>query len=103
MITVLLVILTLVWSLLAFGLFVGADHLAARLRGREATFEWFDRTPWSGRSTPARRKLTRGLMGLTGAFVSVVAVGAALALLALALAPLVADPPPRPPAKAPSR
>jgi hypothetical protein len=92
-----LIAFTLAWAGLAFFLFAGADQLAARLRRRRPTFDWFDRTGWSGRSTPAKQRVTATMAYATGAFVVLAAITLLLGLLALVLDPLVGDPP-RPPA-----
>jgi hypothetical protein len=91
--TVLYILLTLAWCGLAFSLFVGADHLAARLRGRQPAFDWFDRTRWSGSSTPGKRRAVALMTYLAGAFIVLAVATFVLALIALALSPLLPDAP----------
>jgi hypothetical protein len=97
LITAALVALTLAWAGLAFLLFVGADQLAARLRRREPAFDWFDRTRWSGRSTPAKQRVTAAMGYVTGAVVVLAALTLLLALVGIALDRPASDSP-RPPA-----
>lgn len=93
MITALLILLTLAWCGLAFSLFAGADHLAARLRGGEPAFDWFDRTRWSGRSTRPKRATVAVLTYLAGAAIVLAALILILGLLDLAVDDLLDDPP----------
>jgi hypothetical protein len=96
MTTALYIAFTLAWCGLVFSLFIGADHLAGRLRGREVSFDWFDRTRWSGHSTPGKRRTLGAMTFLAGAFIVLALITLVLALAALALDPLLPDPP-RPP------
>jgi hypothetical protein len=98
-ITFLLILLTLFWCVLAFSLFAGADFLAARLRGREATFDWFDHTRWSGRSSPGKQRAVLAMTYLSGALIVAGGATLVLGLLGLALDPLLPDEVPRPPAR----
>lgn len=100
MITLLLILLTLLWCVLAFSLFAGTDFLAARLRGREATFDWFDLTRWSGRSSPAKARTVSAMTYLSGALIVLFTVVLVLGLLGLAIEPLLPDDPPKPPRRA---
>ena len=82
----LLACLTLAGSLLAYGLFLGSDELAARLRRRGVYFDWFERTGWSGRrSTPAKAAATAAAAVLAGAAWLLLALAALAGLLALAV------------------
>lgn len=104
MTTGLLVLLTVAWSLLAFALFVGTDQVVGWVRRVGVTFDWFDNTPWGGRST-AGRQVTTTVLGALTALVAVLSIGLLfLALLVLAISPLLPDrPSPRPPAETPKR
>ncbi len=97
MMTALLILLTLAWCALAFSLFAGADHLAARLRGGEPAFDWFDHTRWSGRSTPAKRLAVSIMTFLSAAVMVLFAITVIALLVALAVDQLASDPsrPPR--------
>jgi hypothetical protein len=64
--TVIAILFSLAGPFLAIGVFVGVDHLVARLRGRDPSFDWFTGTRWSGRTTRAKRRTVTGMEVIAG-------------------------------------
>jgi hypothetical protein len=68
----------------AWTVFAGTDYLMAMLTGRgEPQHDWFEKTPWSNRTTPAKPVVTRVLAVWAAVFLAVVALVAVFLLLAV--------------------